>query len=1059
MGKSGEARIIDPIDDIMKNYDKNSVLSQDEIEKLVFAYHEGDKEAKITLLSANLGLITSVIKRFYCLLKRLEASDLFIAGYLSLSRVVDSYDPKKSAFSTYAIPLITQDIVKVIRQENNIIPRKDKVHQDRAKYFKAVNKYVAEHLSEPSVDEIANMTGLSTDRINFIITDYANQDTTSLNQIIANSHTDGIELGSILSQKKNDYAEVLNQMQDQYIYILCKKVLSPKEYYALYYGILISETKKLREMACEFLVTEEYIRVKLKRAKEHIKPYLESKELQIQIFAKDNAERNNLDIYRKTPIEPNNICLYLYIKEDLTLLERNVLYFHFFGEYRETDQLILKFFPFLGSKYYTILQTVIMKIRDKCKNISEYDKFKTDLLKEYKTEIYQLVEDEVPQLEYDKVFYNESVSFFRNNASFFSLEEQKLIKDHLGISIKREKKIDQIERKIQFLKYGPKYVDIVLPYEVLWQTYQDHKDQFTLYQQKNLEASFAEGKIIADLLMRLEEIYYHVPKITTLSLSKEEYQKARIDFQDKISPEHKEILDMYYGIGTEKKTIAELASYYQISNDLMRAKLLNRREAVKNLYVTGGKRISCDAKIYRKYILDPQYRLSNETREVLQDFVLNKKSYEEIATKRGTNVTRVSNIVTDGIRTLDFYRFYMKKIENDDSFDKLNDVVITPFDCEKEIFTHPSESLLDEEHKIFLSYYMGISCNYNPDGHRLNKKEMMTKLSLSDSEYDLYLYNCQTLLKAKKAFNKRPDHVYIPRNELETILCDPHLPLSEKEKTTIYSLFGLNGYPYKTAKELSIETGESVGNINRRYQRAILTIYKYQAGEIEGKLDYETDIVPIEKYFGKYDRRILKALFKDKKTCSVLEKEEGLTKDQALSLRQKLLNRVYDLLNFPDIEKFDFDFYEEAISYVDVPCYGGLSLMKQIFDLLSGMSGKRPLGIKHIIVQLNLDINCNSLSNAISDFMIKICKLKELVTKNEIFSFAHATLDDIKQLIIKCQDEMNKDLGEQLQTIYEIRRSVEFAKVQKNQMYYIMEKIHSIKMESENQKRTLKQNA
>ena len=71
---------------------------------LIGRIHQGDKEARDTLFSENMGLVYSVARRF--LGRGVEMEDLFQIGSIGLLKAVDHFNPEFDVkFSTYAVPI------------------------------------------------------------------------------------------------------------------------------------------------------------------------------------------------------------------------------------------------------------------------------------------------------------------------------------------------------------------------------------------------------------------------------------------------------------------------------------------------------------------------------------------------------------------------------------------------------------------------------------------------------------------------------------------------------------------------------------------------------------------------------------------------------------------------------------------------------------------------------------------------------------------------------------------------------------------------------------------
>lgn len=86
---------------------------------LIQKAHEGDKEAREQLVKENVGLIWSVVKRFYG--RGTDAEDLFQIGSIGLLKAIDKFDLSYDVrFSTYAVPMISGEIKRFLRDDGMV---------------------------------------------------------------------------------------------------------------------------------------------------------------------------------------------------------------------------------------------------------------------------------------------------------------------------------------------------------------------------------------------------------------------------------------------------------------------------------------------------------------------------------------------------------------------------------------------------------------------------------------------------------------------------------------------------------------------------------------------------------------------------------------------------------------------------------------------------------------------------------------------------------------------------------------------------------------------------
>lgn len=81
--------------------------------------HKGDKVAREQIITNNMGLIWSIVKRF--LGRGHDAEDLFQIGSIGLIKAVDKFDLSFDVcFSTYAVPMISGEIKRFLRDDGMI---------------------------------------------------------------------------------------------------------------------------------------------------------------------------------------------------------------------------------------------------------------------------------------------------------------------------------------------------------------------------------------------------------------------------------------------------------------------------------------------------------------------------------------------------------------------------------------------------------------------------------------------------------------------------------------------------------------------------------------------------------------------------------------------------------------------------------------------------------------------------------------------------------------------------------------------------------------------------
>ena len=169
---------------------KLKTLSNDEQKELLLKIKEGDALAREKMISGNLKLVLSILKRFNGRKENLD--DLFQVGCIGLMKAIDNFDLSHNVrFSTYACPMIIGEVRRYLRDNGSI--RVSRSYRDIA--YKAINykdKFLTENQREPSINEIAEF--LNVDSVDVILALEAIQDTVSMSTPIYDNGGDVIEL-------------------------------------------------------------------------------------------------------------------------------------------------------------------------------------------------------------------------------------------------------------------------------------------------------------------------------------------------------------------------------------------------------------------------------------------------------------------------------------------------------------------------------------------------------------------------------------------------------------------------------------------------------------------------------------------------------------------------------------------------------------------------------------------------------------------------------------------------------------------------------------------------
>lgn len=129
---------------------------------------QGDTEARERLLQENVGLIWSVVRRFYG--RGAEPDDLYQLGCLGFLKAIEGYDPAfGTQFSTYAVPKIAGEIRRFLRDDGAI--KVSRTIKEQAVMLRSLRSRLTLELGrEPHLSEVAEASGLTVQEIAVIDT-------------------------------------------------------------------------------------------------------------------------------------------------------------------------------------------------------------------------------------------------------------------------------------------------------------------------------------------------------------------------------------------------------------------------------------------------------------------------------------------------------------------------------------------------------------------------------------------------------------------------------------------------------------------------------------------------------------------------------------------------------------------------------------------------------------------------------------------------------------------------------------------------------------------------
>ncbi|MGI6175553.1 MAG: SigB/SigF/SigG family RNA polymerase sigma factor [Christensenellales bacterium] len=141
----------------------SALLSHEETIALLRKAQDGDDEAQETLVKHNAGLVRSLSMRF--INRGIDYEEIYQIGCIGLIKAIRNYDEQYNVrFSTYAVPLITGEIKRFLRDDGMI--KISRITKETSRKIMGAAEELRTALNrEPSIQEICEKTGLCAEDI------------------------------------------------------------------------------------------------------------------------------------------------------------------------------------------------------------------------------------------------------------------------------------------------------------------------------------------------------------------------------------------------------------------------------------------------------------------------------------------------------------------------------------------------------------------------------------------------------------------------------------------------------------------------------------------------------------------------------------------------------------------------------------------------------------------------------------------------------------------------------------------------------------------------------
>ncbi len=260
----------------LKEIKKTPLLSAEEEKQLARRIKEGEREARMKMIKANLRLVVSIAKRYSHF--GVPLTDLIEEGNLGLMKAVSMYNPdQRFRFSTYAAYWIRQYITRALANQAKTIRVPVYMVETISKWKKIVEHLTQKLGRRPRLKEVAKEMKTSIKKITQIRSMITR--TTSLEAPIGKDGTGQFvdlipdessaspvdEIAQIL--RKERVGELLEGMGTR-----------EREVLSLRYGLKDGTARTLSEIAQQFGITRERVRQIENAAMQKLRAYIHTKE-------------------------------------------------------------------------------------------------------------------------------------------------------------------------------------------------------------------------------------------------------------------------------------------------------------------------------------------------------------------------------------------------------------------------------------------------------------------------------------------------------------------------------------------------------------------------------------------------------------------------------------------------------------------------------------------------------------------------------------------------------------------------------------------------------------
>ena len=180
----------------------------EETTRLIKQAHDGEPEGREQVVLKDVGVVWSMVRRFAG--RGHELEDLYQIGCIGLIKAIDKFNLEFDVkFSTYAVPMITGEIKRFLRDDGMI--KVSRSLKELGIRVSSVREQMTWELGrEPGLDELANRVGASREEVAASIE--ASTEVESIDKNVGNGEDQNLRLLDKLPDQREEQEQLLNRM-------------------------------------------------------------------------------------------------------------------------------------------------------------------------------------------------------------------------------------------------------------------------------------------------------------------------------------------------------------------------------------------------------------------------------------------------------------------------------------------------------------------------------------------------------------------------------------------------------------------------------------------------------------------------------------------------------------------------------------------------------------------------------------------------------------------------------------------------------------------------------